>query len=304
MRTYRKDCRTGGAGRILLALALLGGTAVFDIAPGAAQENDSFGSPFYSFVPAKPDSELPKLGDVSLWRDDMKMAKQAYSNGDYARARDHLEKASNSGNLIATWYLGDMYRTGKGVAPDIGKSFGYYRQVALAYDSEQPNRKLMRITVDALVRVADIYRDGAPNYGIHKDPVRAYNLYSTAAGHGHPAAIYAIGVMYLNGQGVKKMPDQGIRWLMRAARKRYAPAEALLGDLHYDGIQVKQDKAKAVMWYTLARQTARPDSFPQIISRFDTLLDEVSEEERSSGQALAVQWSEQYPAEETPSSDE
>ena len=100
------------------------------------------------------------------------------------------------------------------------------------------------------------------------------------------------------------MPDQGIRWLMRAARKRYAPAEAMLGDLHYDGIDVKQDKAKAVMWYTLARQTARPDAYPQIISRFGTLLDEVSDEERSSGEALAVQWSEQYPAEETPASDE
>ena len=116
--------------------------------------------------------------------------------------------------------------------------------------------------------------------------------------------IDAIGVMYMKGQGVKKVPDQGIRWLMRAARKRYAPAEAMLGDLHYDGIHVKQDKAKAVMWYTLARQTARPDAYPQIISRFGTLLDEVSDEERSSGEALAVQWSEQYPAEETPASDE
>ncbi len=304
MRTYRKDCQTRWAGRLLLALALLGGTAGSTISPGAAQESDGFGSQFYSFVPAKPDSELPKLGDVSLWRDDMKMAKQFYGEGDYVRAREHLEKASKAGSLIATWYLGDMYRTGKGVAVDTGKSFTYYRQVALAYDAEQPNRRLMRITVDALVRVADIYRDGAPDHSIHKDPVRAYNLYSTAAGHGHPAAIYAIGVMYLKGQGVKKMPDQGIRWLMRAARKRYAPAEAMLGDLHYDGIHVKQDKAKAVMWYTLARQTARPDAYPQIISRFGTLLDEVSDEERSSGEALAVQWSEQYPAEELPSADE
>jgi TPR repeat protein len=304
MRTFRKDCLTRRAGQLLLVLALLGGTAASTIGPSAAQENDGLGSQFYSFVPAKPESELPKLGDVSQWRDDMKRAKQAYDEGDYARARESLEKASTAGNLIATWYLGDMYRTGKGVTPDVGKSFGYYRQVALAYDSEQPNRKLMRITVDALVRVADIYREGAPNDGVLKDPVRAYNLYSTAAGHGHPAAIYAIGVMYLKGQGVKKMPDQGIRWLMRAARKRYAPAEALLGDLHYDGIHVKQDKAKAVMWYTLARQTARPDAFPQIISRFGTLLDEVSDEERSSGQALAVQWSEQYPAEETPTADE
>jgi exopolysaccharide production negative regulator len=304
MRTYRNDCQTRWAGRLLLALALLGGTAASTISPGSAQEIDGFGSQFYSFVPAKPESELPKLGDVSLWRDDMKMAKQFYAEGDYVRAREHLEKASKAGSLIATWYLGDMYRTGKGVTVDTGKSFAYYRQVALAYDSEQPNRRLMRITVDALVRVADIYRDGAPNDSIHKDPVRAYNLYSTAAGHGHPAAIYAIGVMYLKGQGVKKMPDQGIRWLMRAARKRYAPAEAMLGDLHYDGIHVKQDKAKAVMWYTLARQTARPDAYPQIISRFGTLLDEVSDEERTSGEALAVQWSEQYPAEEPPSADE
>ena len=55
------------------------------------------------------------------------------ASGDYVSARDRLNEASAREALIATWYLGDIYRTGKGVARPMsaGRS-RYYRQVALA----------------------------------------------------------------------------------------------------------------------------------------------------------------------------
>ena len=62
---------------------------------------------------------------------------------------------------------------------------------------------------------------------------RSYLKIATA--YGHPAAQYALGVMNIKGEGVKRNPQQGLKWLMAAARKRYAPAEAYLGELYWDG---------------------------------------------------------------------
>ena len=63
--------------------------------------------------------------------------------------------------------------------------------------------------------------------------------------------------MSIKGEGVKKNPQQGLKWLMAAARKRYAPAEAYLGDLYWSGQIVNGDRTRAVMWYILARESAQ-----------------------------------------------
>jgi TPR repeat protein len=281
-----------GLAGLTLALPLAGaGSALAQTASA-----DSFGAQFYSFVPAAPTIEAPKSNDLSLWQNDYKSGQAAYRAGDFAVARDHFERAADAGSPMANWYLGTMYRLGQGVTADPAKAFGYYRQVAVSYDAEQPNTRLMQMTVDSLVRVADAYREGNAAAGIERDMPRALNLYTMAAGHGHPAALYGIGLVYLAGDGVKQRPDQGVKWLMRAARKRYAPAETMLGDLYWDGKIVEQDRTRAIMWYRLAQQTARPDDQAAILSRFDAVLSASSAEERSTGEALATQWSQQYPA--------
>lgn len=257
---------------------------------------DSFGAQFYSFVPAAPTIEAPKSNDLSLWQNDYKLGQAAYHAADFATALEYFERAAEAGSPMANWYLGTMYRLGEGVGADPAKSFGYYRQVAISYDAEQPNTRLMQMTVDSLVRVGDAYRHGLAAAGIERDVQRALNLYTMAAGHGHPAALYGIGLVYLEGDGLKQRPDQGVKWLMRAARKRYAPAETMLGDLYWDGKIVEQDRTRAIMWYRLARQTARPDEQAAIMSRFDAVMSAASAEERTTGEALATQWSQQYPA--------
>ncbi|MFO1090103.1 MAG: tetratricopeptide repeat protein [Hyphomicrobiales bacterium] len=278
------------AGALVALPALMAGTA-------SAQSVDDLGSQFYSFVPAAPTIEAPKSNDsLSLWQGEFKSGQDAYRAGDFTGALQHFQRAADAGSTLANWYLGNMYRLGRGVAADQGKAFGYYKAVAMAYDAEQPNTKLMRVTVDSLVRVADAYRAGVSEAGIDKDVPRALNLYSMAAGHGHPAALYGIGLIYLAGDGIQQRPDQGVKWLMRAARKRYAPAETLLGDLYWDGKIVEQDRTRAIMWYRLAQQTARPDTQPQITDRFDQILSASTDEEKTNGEALAAQWSQQYPA--------
>lgn len=294
MRSQRRSSLAKGlwvAGITLALPAFAAGNASAQVAT-----NEDFGSQFYSFVPAQPTLEAPKANNLSLWQNDFKSGQTAYHNGDYTTAVTHFERAADAGSTMANWYLGTMYRLGRGVSPDEAKAFGYFRQVAMNYDAEQPNTRMMQVTVDSLVRVADAYRAGIPAANVEKDVPRALNLYSMAAGHGHPAALYGIGLIYLEGDGVKQRPDQGVKWLMRAARKRYAPAETMLGDLYWDGKIVEQDRTRAIMWYKLAQQTARPDDQMSIITRYDAVLSASTDEERTNGEALATQWSQQYPA--------
>lgn len=250
---------------------------------------------FFSFAPAAPQLSIPELKSMAPWADDMKKARLAYSSGNFENARVFLEKASDEGDIVASWYLGHIYRLGRGVASDTGKSFHYYSIVAEAFTPDEPDPRRLRITIDALVRVADIYRVGDKSASISANAKTAFRLYNTAASYGHPAAHFAQGLMTLEGQGVKANPEKALKWLFLAAKKRYPPAEALLGDLYWRGEIVKRDRTRALMWYVLATQSARPEEHPQIFDRYNDLAGELEQGQRVEAETRARLWAEKYP---------
>ena len=277
----------------LAAAAIIGLLIWLSIPHNSRAEDSTFN--FFSFSPAAPQLSPPKVKSVAPWAEDMKKARLAYSSGNFENARVFLEKASTEGNILASWYLGHMYRLGRGVAADTGKAFHYYSIVAEAFTPDEPDPRRLRITIDALVRVADIYRVGDKQASIAPDARTAFRLYNTAASYGHPAAHYAQGLMTLKGQGVKANPEKALRWLFLAAKKRYAPAEALLGDLFWKGEIVKQDRTRALMWYVLATQSARPEENPEIFDRYNELAGEMPQDQRLEADNRAKLWAEKYP---------
>jgi len=269
----------------------------FMLAPAAGAEDDNQGAlaGFYSYLPAAPDLHLPEIS-IPFWTDDLKKAKRAYKSGNYDKALKLFRNSSEDGNIVADWYLGHMYRQGIGVTRDDAMAYSYYTRVAEHYDPDEDDQNRLRITVDAMVRIADYQRTGAVNAGIQPDPRAAAQSYlKIATAYGHPAAQYALGVMTIRGEGVKKNPQQGLKWLMASARKRYAPAEAYLGELYWDGKIVSSDRTRAVMWYILARQSAREEENPEIFDRALQLEANVGEDERIEAEARAKVWDDQYP---------
>jgi TPR repeat protein len=281
------------------ALAKIAAGAVFafliwlSIPPNSRAEEGALN--FFSFAPAAPKLSAPELKALAPWAEDMKKARLAYSSGNFENARVFLEKASGEGDIVASWYLGHIYRLGRGVAADDGKAFHYYSIVAESFTPNEPDPRRLRITIDALVRVADIYRLGSEAASIAPNNKAAFRLYNTAASYGHPAAHFAQGLMTLEGKGVKANPEKALRWLFLAAKKRYAPAEALLGDLYWKGEVVKRDRTRALMWYVLATQSARPEEHPEIFDRYNQLAGEAAEEQRLVADTRARLWAEKYP---------
>ena len=264
--------------------------------PVPAQETLSFGGGFHSVMPpGKPALNLPSLGDITLWKTHMQKARRAFRRKKYVKARKNLVKALNKGNFTAAWYLGHLYRLGLGVKPDARKAFDYYRLVALKYSAEEPRRRVFLLTVDSLVRVAETYRKGSKKAGIPRDLPRALRILQLASGHGHPRAQYTMGVMYLNGTGVRKSARQAVKWLRLSAQKRYLPAQVLLGKLYWRGKRVRRNKVEALKWYALATRSTRPELYPGIYDRFDTLMAKSSERDIAAAEVRAAAWDKYFP---------
>jgi hypothetical protein len=286
--------RRGSSIARLTRLALAAAVAVWFCVPALAQEDEERSTDFHSYVPKMPEIKLPKLDFIPFWTSDLKKARRAYRDGDYERALKYFREQSEEGSIVADWYLGHMYRLGRGVARDDATAYSYYDRVADQFSPDEDDNKRLRIMIDALIRCADYRRKGG---AVRQDFPSALRIYKMASSYGHPAAEFGLGMMNLNGQGLGQNPEQGMRWLMKAARKRYAPAEAALGDLYWRGEHVRPDRIRAVMWYALARETAQEDENPEIFERYNRLVALATSDERIEAEARAAVWAEQFPAE-------
>lgn len=267
---------------VVLAVALL-----LPVGVSHADDN-SFG--FSKLAPPKSKFRIPGLGDISIWKNDMQKAKQAYRDGKYAKAMKYFQKARKNGNFLAAWYLGHIYRLGLGVPVNPGKAFHLYREVAVEYDDHGLPPRMFLIVLDSLVRVADGYRSGIKSDGIKRDYRRAMRLYSKAARRGHPAAQFGLANMYLTGQSVKRNPKKAVRWIRLAARKRFPPALAQLGEFSIQGKYMRKSKIRAVAMYIIATQGTNEAHYPHIFDRLDQLSRQLTDEEYQRAKNLADRW--------------
>jgi uncharacterized protein len=279
---------------MVFALVML----LFAFAPKvyAAESYESDGAAgFFDYLPAPKELKLPKLR-IPFWTTDLKKAKKAYNNGNFERAHKFFRRESDDGNVVADWYLAHMYRLGQGVPRSASVAYSYYTKVAESYDADEDDHQRLRIAVDSQVWLAHYRRIGIAEAGIEPEPAQAARTYlRLASTYGHPAAQFALGDMNMVGDGVKKNPQQGLKWLTAAARKRNPEAQAYLGDLYWAGRNVKKSETRAVMWYVLALETTRPEDNPSIFNRYNELVAVVDEDTKLEAEARAKVWSEQFP---------
>ena len=69
-------------------------------------------------------------------------------------------------------------------------------------------------------------------------------------GHSNPLAAYYLGVMYIDGLGVARSTDFGVRWLTLAALRGHTAAQLRLALAYQDGDGVQQDYTTAAQWMT------------------------------------------------------
>jgi uncharacterized protein len=244
----------------------------------------------------RPDFHLPRLDIVPFWTDEMKIGRSAYARGEYDRARKMFLRASDDGNIVADWYLGHMYRLGHGVPIDPAIAYSYFTRVADQFTPDEPDPFRLRIEVDAKIRAADYLRLGIPSANLRANPQEAARTYlQMATAFGHPRAFYGLGVMSIEGDGMRQNPSQGLKWLNAAIRKHSAEAAAYMGDLYAKGGLVPQDDVKALMWYIVAAGSASKDEDPQIFQRLMVMQNGAKQETKLEAAARAGVWKQQNP---------
>ncbi len=106
--------------------------------------------------------------------------------------------------------------------------------------------KAQKGNAEAMFQLGAMYHDGD---GVGKDLGKAVEWFTKAAQAGVNRAQFNLGTMYMQGDGVPRDTATGVQWLTRAAANNNARANLEMGILSYTGQYVPQDFAKARMYF-------------------------------------------------------
>jgi len=178
---------------------------------------------------------------------------------------------------------------GDGVAQDDVRAFEYFSQIANAHAKDSPSAPQAQIVANAFVALGRYYLNGIPNSKIKSDPERAREMFHAASYLGNADAQYDLARLYLKPDASRDDFRYGARWLGLAAQKGQHHAQALLGQMLFNGDRLPPQRARGLMWLTLARDSALPDE-AWIKESYNRAIAKASDDDR----ALALQMLEHW----------
>lgn len=209
---------------------------------------------------------------------------EAYRSGDVETSLPALKYAAENGHPLAAWKLGRMYADGDGVPHDDLKAFQYFSRIVESFDDDQASedRRELSAVSSAFVAVGVYSLNGIPTARMKPDPQRALQMFQFAATNfGDANAQYNLGRMFLDGAAGAKNVGQAVRWLSLAAEKSHRQAQALLGHILFSGEGgVARQRARGLMWLSLARAKADVTKDKWIIDAYDAAHTAASELDR------------------------
>ena len=202
-----------------------------------------------------------------------------------------LEYAAEGGHPVAQWKLGRMYADGDGVAQNDLRAFEYFSRIANQHAEDNPSAPQAAIVANAFVALGRYYLSGIPNSKVKSDPERAREMFNYAASYfGNADAQYDLARLYFKSTG--NSPEsfrQGIRWLGLAAQKGQYQAQALPGQMLVSGEQMPPQRARGLMWLTLARDSAGADEV-WIKESYNRAIAKASESDRAMALQMLEHW--------------
>jgi TPR repeat protein len=202
-----------------------------------------------------------------------------------------LEYAAEGGHPVAQWKLGRMYADGDGVVQNDLRAFEYFSRIANQHAEDNPGAPQAAIVANAFVALGRYYLSGIPNSKVKPDEERAREMFNYAASYfGNADAQYDLARLYFKSTG--NSPEsfrQGIRWLGLAAQKGQYQAQALLGQMLFNGEQMPPQRARGLMWLTLARDSATPDEL-WIKESYNRAIAKASDDDRAMALQMLEHW--------------
>ena len=183
------------------------------------------------------------------------------SNPDFGTGIALLEQLSESGNVLATYDLGGIYRFGRGRESDRARSQAFYAKALKDFESlylenrkEDPDQSRKQRESRAFLCSYLPYRIGKQylqGLGTQADAVEASKWISAAAEKQNPYAQYTLGRMYLEGNGVRQDLTKARTLFERACRKN-PYAQYQLAEMDRKGIGCPANPQLAAEEYRFA----------------------------------------------------
>src|SRR5579871_110627 len=192
---------------------------------------------------------------------------------------------------VTQWKLGRMYADGNGVVQDDLRAFEYFSGIANTHAEDNPSAPQAAIYANAFVALGRYYLTGIPNSKIKSDPEKAREMFTYAASYfGNADAQYDLALLYLKGNGASRDEfTYGARWLGLAAQKGQHQAQALLGQMLFNGERLPRQAARGLMWLTLACEGASPDE-AWIRDSYNHAVAKATDDERTTAVRMLEQW--------------
>lgn len=202
-----------------------------------------------------------------------------------------LQYAAEEGHPVAQWRLGRMYASGEGVAQDDVRAFDYFSRIANAHAEDSPSAPQAQIVANAFVALGRYYLNGIPNSKVAADPERAREMFSYAASYfGNADAQYDLARIYLKTADASREDFRyGARWLGLAAQKGQHQAQALLGQMLFNGDRLPRQAARGLMLLTLARDGAGSDEI-WIKESYNRAFAKASDDDRAMALQMLEHW--------------
>lgn len=135
-------------------------------------------------------------------------AASANERGDYAAELKITRPLAESGDSWAQIFLGDSFKTGRGVAQDFAQAAKWYHLAAQGKQKESSSLGQFNLGV--------FHEDGK---GVLQDYAEAVKWYRLAAEQGHASAQVNLGLLHAQGRGVVQDFKKAHMWLNVAAVK-------------------------------------------------------------------------------------
>lgn len=167
---------------------------------------------------------------------ELQEAKTLYLSAQFDPALDLFRKLASKGNGEAMYFLGEYYAQGYGhTAQDLKKAESWRKKGAAAGN--------------ILARLNTAYHMSGRSLARKELEDLLFPELLRASEGGDVFAMNELGDMYLYGFGTKVSPEEGVRWLKRAAFWR--PWNKL-GEIYYHGEGVAKDKEKGRAYFEKA----------------------------------------------------
>ncbi len=227
-------------------------------------------------------------------------AKLTYSEKNQKVDVATLKAAAARNVLKAQVELGRLYSEGTQVAKNKVKACDLFKAAVhghTGYDKTHPQAKAMG---EAFRLLGLCYLKGAPSNDWTPYPQRAAMLFLRAgATFEDPSALFELAQLYLKGEGVQANPRLAVSHLYTAARKQYAPAQALLGSMKWEGRIMKRRSAEGLALLIMAKDADDPvnsplEYRPWINQLYEDAFLTASRSEEYESAALARTWKKAY----------